>query len=71
MKKKIFELFKRILFSFIVLYSFNTIGTNFNTVIPINIITLSLITVLGLPALFSLVFLLVIAFWGDRYARKI
>jgi len=71
MKKKIFELFKRILFSFIVLYSFNTIGTNFNTIIPINIITVSLITVLGLPALFSLVFLLVIAFWGDRYARKI
>ena len=71
MKKKIFELFKRILFSFIVLYSFNTIGTNFNTIIPINIITVALITVLGLPALFSLVFLLVIAFWGDRYARKI
>ena len=71
MKKKIFELFKRVLFSFIVLYSFNTIGTNFNTIIPINIITVSLITVLGLPALFSLVFLLVIAFWGDRYARKI
>ena len=62
MKKKVFELFKRILFSFIVLYSFNTIGTSFNTVIPINIITISLITVLGLPALFSLVLLLVIAF---------
>ena len=71
MKKKVFELFKRVLFSFIVLYSFNTIGTSFNTVIPINIITVSLITVLGLPALFSLVLLLVIAFWGDRYARKI
>lgn len=71
MKKKIFELFKRVLFSFIVLYSFNTIGTNFNTIIPINMITVTLITVLGLPALFSLVFLLVIAFWGDRYARKI
>jgi len=71
MKKKIFELFKRVLFSFIVLYSFNTIGTNFNTIIPINIITVALITVLGLPALFSLVFLLVIAFWGDRYVRKI
>ena len=71
MRKKVFELFKRVLFSFIVLYSFNTIGTSFNTVIPINIITVSLITVLGLPALFSLVLLLVIAFWGDRYARKI
>ena len=71
MRKKVFELFKRVLFSFIVLYSFNTIGTSFNTVIPINTITVSLITVLGLPALFSLVLLLVIAFWGDRYARKI
>ena len=61
MKKRVFELFKRVLFSFIVLYSFNTIGTNFNTIIPINIITISLITVLGLPALFSLVLFLVIA----------
>lgn len=60
--KKLFSLLKRIIFSFVVLYGFNTIAGNFSLVIPINIITVSLITVLGLPALFSLVLLLVIAF---------
>jgi len=60
--KKLFSLLKRIIFSFVVLYGFNTIASNFSLVIPINVITVSLITVLGLPALFSLVLLLVIAF---------
>ena len=57
--KKLFSLLKKIIFSFVVLYGFNTIASNFSLVIPINIITVSLITVLGLPALFSLVLLLV------------
>ena len=60
--KKLFSLLKKIIFSFLVIYGFNTIAINFSLVIPINIITVSLITVLGLPALFSLVLLLVIAF---------
>ena len=62
MKEKIFNIFKRIIFSFIILYSFNTIGSNFNLIVPINLITLSLITILGFPALFSLILLLVVAF---------
>ena len=53
MKDKIFSLFKRILFSFVILYGFNTIGSSFNLIIPINVITISLITLLGFPALFS------------------
>lgn len=60
--KKLFNLLKRILFSFVILYGFNTIGSNFSLIIPINLITVSLITFLGFPALFSLVLLLVIAF---------
>ena len=62
MKKTCFEIFKRLVFSFVILYGFNTIGSNFNIIIPMNIITLTLITVLGCPALFSLVLLFVIAF---------
>lgn len=61
MKNKIFSLFKKIILSFIILYGFNTIGGNFNIIIPINMITISVITILGLPALFSLVLLLVFA----------
>lgn len=60
--KKVFNLLKRIIFSFVILYGFNTIGSNFSLIIPINFITVSLITLLGFPALFSLVLLLVIAF---------
>ncbi len=67
--RMIVNLFKRIIFSFIILYSFNTIGNSFNIIIPINIITLSLITMLGFPALFSLVLFFVIVFWGDKYVR--
>ncbi len=60
--KKIWSLIKKIFFSFVILYGFNTIGSNFSLVIPINFITVSLITLLGFPALLSLVLLLVIAF---------
>lgn len=60
--KRIFNLLKKVLLSFVILYGFNTIGSNFSLIIPINFITLTLITFLGFPALFSLVLLLVIAF---------
>lgn len=60
--KKIVYLLKKIIFGFVILYGFNTIGSNFSLIIPINFITLFLITFLGFPALFSLVLLLVIAF---------
>lgn len=60
--KKIFSFGKKVLFSFVILYGFNTIGNNFNLVVPINIINVSLITLLGFPALLSLVLLFVIAF---------
>ena len=56
---------------FVILYGFNTIGSNFSLIIPINFITLTLITFLGFPALFSLVLLLVIAFWGENYVRDV
>ena len=60
MLKKIFYLLRRVFFSFVILYGFNTIGSNFNLVIPINIITLTSITLLVFPALLSLILLLVI-----------
>ncbi len=60
--KKVFNLVRRIFFSFVILYGFNTIGSNFSLIIPINFITLLLVAFLGFPALFSLVLLLVIAF---------
>ena len=69
--KKLISLLKKIIFSLLILYGFNTIGSNFNLIVPINLITVFLITFLGFPALFSLVLLLVIAFWGDFDVRII
>lgn len=60
--KKIWNLLKKIIFSLVILYTFNTIAIHFNMNIPINFITVGLITCLGFPALVSLVLLLVIAF---------
>lgn len=62
MLEKLFYILKRLLLSFILLYSFNVISSNFNLIIPINFITLLLVFFLDFPILFSLTLLLVIAF---------
>ena len=53
--KSILNLIKRVVLSFAILYTYNLIAVNFNMVIPINIITISLITFLGVPALIALI----------------
>ncbi len=53
--KSILEIVKKIVLSFIILYSYNLIAVNFNMVIPINIITVLLITILGTPSLIALI----------------
>ena len=59
--KKVMMLVKRIVMSFFVLYGYNLIAANFNMVIPINIITIGLLTILGVPSLLALLLLKVIA----------
>lgn len=62
MVKKVLLLFRKILFSFFVLYGFNVIAANFDIIVPINLITVSLVSFLGFPALFSLVLLFVMIY---------
>lgn len=62
MIKKLLFLVKKVILSFFVLYGFNVIASNFDIVIPINVITIGLVSFLGFPALFSLVLLLVLVF---------
>ena len=69
--KKIGNLIRKFFFSFIILYGFNTIGSNFNIIIPMNLFTLLFITCFGFFGLFSLSVLYVLIFWGDKYAWKI
>ena len=55
--KNIIMVVKRIVMSYLILYGFNLIAVNFNMVIPINIITVSTVTILGVPALIGLILL--------------
>jgi pro-sigmaK processing inhibitor BofA len=62
MKKVLLTVIKRIVFGFVILYGYNLIATSFNMTIPINIVTLLLISVLGAPALFALIMLLLVVY---------
>ena len=53
--KNILGIVKKLILSFVILYTYNLIAVNFNMVIPINIITVGLITVLGTPSLLALI----------------
>lgn len=53
--KNILGIVKKLILSFVILYTYNLIAVNFNMVIPINIITVGLITVLGTPFLLALI----------------
>lgn len=53
--KNIMLLIKKIVLSAFVLYGYNLIAVNFNMIIPINYITVGLMTVLGAPVLVALV----------------
>ncbi|GEM_PF-760203 len=52
--KKIYGLLKRIIISAFLLYSFNLVMSPLNILIPINLITVSILVVLGIPGLISL-----------------
>lgn len=56
------NILKRIIVSFFLLYWFNNIGINFNLIIPINIITLSIIYFCDIPGLGLLIISLLILF---------
>lgn len=53
--KKIMNFIKKVIISGFILYGYNLIAVNFNMIIPINFITLGVITFLGAPSLFALI----------------
>ena len=59
---KIVKLLKRIIFSALLLYSDNLLAESLNLIIPINIVTISILTILGVPSLFFLIAIMVICF---------
>ena len=62
MLKKLFSLFKRVIISAFVLYGYNLIASPINLIIPINVFTVGILTIFGLPAIFSLIVILVLIF---------
>lgn len=62
MIKKIFNIVKRIVVSVFLIYGYNLIASPLNIIIPINFITVGLVTILGIPALLSLIVILLIVF---------
>jgi pro-sigmaK processing inhibitor BofA len=62
MLKAIFSFIKKIIFSAFLLYGFNLIAAPIGLIIPINVITVLLLSILGIPALFSLIVILLLVF---------
>lgn len=57
---KIIDLLKRIVLSYIILYGYNLIASQFNMVIPINAVTVTLVAFFGFPCLIALLLLKII-----------
>ena len=55
MKKKILKALSKLCFAFVSIYGLNLILSGINIFIPINIITIILVTVLGSPGILGLV----------------
>lgn len=53
--KGLLILVKRVVLSAFILYGYNLIAVSFNSVIPINIFTILMITILGVPGMIALV----------------
>lgn len=61
MLKKIFNILKKIVLAAFILYGFNLIMSPLSVIVPINIITVTLVTILGFPGLLGLVVIMLVA----------
>ena len=57
MKRKILSLFKKIVAAFLLLYGLNYFLSSLQIAIPINLITVAVVSLLGIPGLSSLIIL--------------
>ena len=62
MIKKIFKIIRRIIVSALLLYGYNVIALPIDVTIPINLVNISLLTILGIPTLFALIFINIVVF---------
>lgn len=62
--KIVTKLIKKVIFAFLLLYTYNLVATSFNLIVPINYITVGLLTFLDAPGLILLVSVLRLFYWG-------
>lgn len=62
MFKKIFKVLKKIIISTFLLYGYNLLVQPLGFIIPINFITVGLITILGVPAMLALIFIVIFVY---------
>ena len=55
---------KKVVFAFVLLYGLNVIVSSINIFIPINIFTISIVSILGVSGLLSLISIFFIINWG-------
>lgn len=58
----IIKIIRKLIFAVALLYSFNLIAVKFGIIIPINYISISLLTLFDIPAMILLVFSLILVF---------
>lgn len=58
MLKYLFKMIKRIIISSFLLYGYNIIVQSLGLIIPINIVTVGTLTLLGVPSLLCLIFIM-------------
>ena len=62
MLKFMFKIVKRIIISVFLLYAYNLLVQPIGLIIPINIFTVGALTILGVPALLALIFIMILIY---------
>ena len=58
----IFKIIKRIIVSFFFIYAYNMFSQSLGIIVPINIVTVGIVAILGVPALLALIFINVLVY---------
>ena len=62
--KKLVIILRKSIFAILILYTYNTIAVSYNLLIPINMVTLVIVSFLDIPGLFMLGIILKLLYWG-------
>lgn len=60
MVKKIFNFLRKIIMSVLFIYAYNKLSLPLNIIIPLNVITVLLVTIFGIPSIFMLILFLIV-----------